>query len=216
MSRWSSRSEGAEAGPRVSVMTLHSAKGLEFDVVFLPGWEEGLFPHPRSLEESGLRGLEEERRLAYVGITRARRRVRIYHAANRRVRGYWQSSIPSRFVEELPQDQVEAKDSDTRTHWIPSVPPSVGSRFESLQLRGGAGPGIKRAVEASVTLRHVAPTSPAGVRKAPIDAEPGTRVFHLKFGTGTVLMRENDHLTVDFDHAGRKTVLGSYVEKVGK
>ncbi len=149
--------EGGEQGPKVSVMTLHSAKGLEFDVVFLPGWEEGLFPHPRSLEESGVKGLEEERRLAYVGITRARRRVRIYHAANRRVRGYWQSSIPSRFVEELPSDQVATRDSDTRLHWIPSAPQS--SRFDQLQPRAASSWSAGRAAEATVTLRHVAPSS---------------------------------------------------------
>ena len=207
--------EGQEQGPKVSVMTLHSAKGLEFDVVFLPGWEEGLFPHPRSLEESGVRGLEEERRLAYVGITRARRRVRIYHAANRRVRGYWQSSIPSRFVEELPGDHVVTKDSDTRRHWIPSAPASQGSRFDSLKPPAGGGWGGGRAAESTVTLRHVAPTSSGASRKPSMDAKPGTRVFHLKFGTGTVIQQDNDRLTIDFDHAGRKTVLQSYVEKVG-
>ena len=177
--------------------------------MFLPGWEEGLFPHPRSLDENGLAGLEEERRLAYVGITRARRRVRIYHAANRRVRGYWQSSIPSRFVEELPRQDVELRDTDTRRHWIPSAPPSVGSRFDRTAATAARG------AENSVTLRHVAPTPHVSGRKAPIDAKPGMRVFHLKFGTGTVLHEENGHLTIDFDHAGRKSVLASYVEPVG-
>jgi DNA helicase-2/ATP-dependent DNA helicase PcrA len=204
--------EGAEQGPKVSVMTLHSAKGLEFDVVFLPGWEEGLFPHPRSLEENGLKGLEEERRLAYVGVTRARRRVRIYHAANRRVRGFWQSSIASRFVEELPADHVEMRDSDTRMHWIPSAPTSRESRFDRTPIRL---PDRTEGARPTVTLRHVAPASPGGARKSSLDAKPGTRVFHLKFGTGTVLAQDNGHLTIDFDHAGRKTVLESYVERVG-
>ena len=99
--------DSGEEGARVSIMTLHAAKGLEFDLVFLPGWEEGLFPNQRSLDDSGLAGLEEERRLAYVGLTRARRQARIYYALNRRVRGLWQTSIPSRFIQELPADHVE-------------------------------------------------------------------------------------------------------------
>ena len=93
-------------GPRVSLMTLHGAKGLEFDTVFLPGWEEGVFPNQRSMDEGGAKGLEEERRLAYVGLTRARQRAIVSHADNRRIYGNWQRSIPSRFLEELPEDEV--------------------------------------------------------------------------------------------------------------
>src|SRR6185437_427433 len=96
-----------DAQERVSIMTLHAAKGFEFETVFLPGWEEGLFPHQRSLDETGRAGLEEERRLAYVGITRAKRRAKIYFATNRRIRGLWQTTIPSRFLDELPEDHVE-------------------------------------------------------------------------------------------------------------
>ena len=102
--------EGPQEGARVSIMTLHGAKGLEFEIVFLPGWEEGLFPHQRSLDDNGRAGLEEERRLAYVGLTRARREVKIYFAANRRVRGLWQTSLPSRFIGELPAEHVEFED----------------------------------------------------------------------------------------------------------
>src|SRR3984893_1700784 len=96
-----------QSDARVSILTLHGAKGLEFETVFLPGWEEGLFPNQRSLDENGRAGLEEERRLAYVGLTRARSEAKIYHAANRRVRGMWQTSMPSRFIGELPADHAE-------------------------------------------------------------------------------------------------------------
>ena len=103
-----------ETTDRVTLMTLHAAKGLEFDTVFLPGWEEGLFPHQRSLDESGLAGLEEERRLAYVGVTRAKKRARISFTQNRRVHALWQSAMPSRFIDELPEDHVEVIEAESR------------------------------------------------------------------------------------------------------
>ena len=103
--------EKGAAEDAVSIMTLHSAKGLEFDTVFLPGWEEGLFPNQRTLDDQGRAGLEEERRLAHVGITRARRRAKIYFATNRRMHGLWQTNIPSRFLDELPEANVEVTES---------------------------------------------------------------------------------------------------------
>jgi DNA helicase-2/ATP-dependent DNA helicase PcrA len=204
---------GADAGPRVTIMTLHSAKGLEFDTVFLPGWEEGLFPHPRSLEESGQKGLEEERRLAYVGITRARTRAYIYHAANRRVHGQWQSSVASRFVMELPRDHVEFRESETREHWMPSAPSTLG-------MRSGVGPGARPQEGGAARFSGGAAYAPQGskafvggnVRKPPRGLAAGARVFHLKFGPGTVFAEEGGKLTVDFDHAGRKMVMDSFVE----
>jgi DNA helicase-2/ATP-dependent DNA helicase PcrA len=102
--------DSAEGEQAVNIMTLHSAKGLEFDTVFLPGWEEGLFPHQRSLDESGRAGLEEERRLAHVGLTRARKRAKIYFATNRRIHGMWTSTLPSRFLDELPEADVDVKE----------------------------------------------------------------------------------------------------------
>src|SRR5262249_15111376 len=103
--------DAGAAADAVSIMTMHSAKGLEFDTVFLPGWEEGLFPHQRALDEAGRAGLEEERRLAHVGLTRARLRVRIYFASNRRMHGLWQTNLPSRFLDELPEAHVEVTEA---------------------------------------------------------------------------------------------------------
>jgi ATP-dependent DNA helicase UvrD/PcrA len=135
--------EGNEAEQAVNIMTLHSAKGLEFDCVFLPGWEEGLFPHQRSLDESGRAGLEEERRLAHVGLTRARKLAKVYFATNRRIHGLWTSTIPSRFLDELPVAHVDVKEA----------PGGFGmsgygaSRFDEMNAFGSSytTPGWQRA-----------------------------------------------------------------------
>jgi DNA helicase-2/ATP-dependent DNA helicase PcrA len=137
------RSEGEQA---VNIMTLHSAKGLEFDTVFLPGWEEGLFPHQRSLDESGRNGLEEERRLAHVGITRARKRAKIYFASNRRIHGMWSTNIPSRFLDELPEAHVEVKEAAGGTGGF-GMSGYGASRFDDAQSFGSTynTPGWARA-----------------------------------------------------------------------
>ncbi|MFN3483834.1 MAG: ATP-dependent helicase, partial [Rhabdaerophilum calidifontis] len=139
----------SEGGDRVSIMTLHAAKGLEFETVFLPGWEEGVFPHPRALEEQGKAGLEEERRLAYVGLTRAKRRAKLYFAANRRIHGLWQASIPSRFIDELPAAHVEVQDGqgtygvqDRRIH---GGGHSRFDRAQPFQASSYSTPGWQRA-----------------------------------------------------------------------
>ena len=136
--------ERRESGEAVSIMTLHSAKGLEFDTVFLPGWEEGLFPHQRSLDDQGRAGLEEERRLAHVGLTRARRRVTIYFAANRRMHGVWSSNIPSRFLDELPEADVEVTESRGGFSGYGNV---GASRFDEMThfSSGYSTPGWQRA-----------------------------------------------------------------------
>ena len=209
--------EGAE---KVSVMTLHAAKGLEYPAVFLPGWEDGLFPSQRTMDESGLKGLEEERRLAYVGITRARTLCTISFAANRRVYNQWQSQLPSRFVDELPSAHVE----------VLTPPGLYGGGFGAAAPAMSPGrsnladaaakadvynsPGWKR-MQARAGERPV--SQPREAKDMVIDAtavaafEAGSRVFHQKFGYGTVTEVEGDKLTIDFEKAGRKNVVARFV-----
>src|SRR6185369_3842780 len=136
--------DSAESEQAVNIMTLHSAKGLEFDCVFLPGWEEGLFPHQRSLDESGRAGLEEERRLAHVGLTRARKLAKIYFATNRRIHGMWTSTVPSRFLDELPEAHVEVKEAAGSGFRMSGY---GASRFDEMNAFGSGytTPGWQRA-----------------------------------------------------------------------
>ena len=136
--------DSGESEQKVNIMTLHSAKGLEFDTVFLPGWEEGLFPHQRSLDESGRAGLEEERRLAHVGLTRARKRAKIYFATNRRIHGLWTSTVPSRFLDELPPEHVEVTEAAGGGFGMSGYGPS---RFDEMASFGSnyTTPGWQRA-----------------------------------------------------------------------
>ncbi len=197
--------ENAEAAPgdMVSVMTLHSAKGLEFDTVFLPGWEEGLLPHPRAVEEKGEAGLEEERRLAHVGLTRARHRAYVSFAANRRIHNLWQSSVPSRFVSELPQEHIE----------IQSESGLWGSSGGFAEDVGGLTPSMPPGRYRSTDIQGKAHPFSSTPRKGP-DApfSPGSRVFHQKFGYGKVIAAEAGKLDIEFDKAGRKKVMDSFVQ----
>ncbi|HWU63852.1 MAG TPA: UvrD-helicase domain-containing protein [Ensifer sp.] len=225
----------------VNIMTLHSAKGLEFETVFLPGWEEGLFPHQRSLDEGGRSGLEEERRLAYVGLTRAKRRAHIWFVSNRRIHGLWQSTIPSRFLEELPLDHVEVSESQSSNYGGYGRNPYGQSRFDKQEpfQNTYSTPGWKRAQQNRTDATRDNWGSRSGhqverigygesgpraktiqgelVAKSTVDVPSqfsvGDRVFHLKFGNGNVAAVEGNKLTVDFDRAGQKRVLDGFVER---
>jgi DNA helicase-2/ATP-dependent DNA helicase PcrA len=210
-----------EAEDAVTIMTLHSAKGLEYNTVFLPGWEEGLFPSQRTLDESGRAGLEEERRLAYVGLTRARKRLRISLAQNRRTRGLWQSAIPSRFIDELPAEAVEVKDTGSAYGGYGYGGRSSGlfdnsDPFDSVYET----PGWKRAQAQHQNRRGGGPVTIDGdlVARSTDDGRGskysvGERVFHLKFGYGKINSIEGNKLSIDFEKAGPKKVLDSFVQK---
>jgi len=190
-------------GERVSLMTLHAAKGLEFDCVFLPGWEEGVFPHQRAIDESGLSGLEEERRLAYVGVTRARRKVTISFAANRRIYNQWQQSLPSRFIDEIPADAVE------RVAEGGSLP-GFGSGASSGSGSGGGG-WVNGWAQHRQAEKAAAPTW--NKTADPDSYHAGDRVFHQKFGYGRVMAVDGNKLDIEFDKAGRKKVMDSFVQR---
>ena len=225
--------ENAAEEAKITIMTIHAAKGLEFDTVFLAGWEEGLFPSQRALDEGGLSSLEEERRLAYVAITRARRRAVILHAANRRIYGQWTSSLPSRFVAELPAHHIESEttmsggESLWRANWSERADP-----FADVARGTGRGPGWQRAAG---TLGTATGTRPGGEwssrtfnreptrivearasavslgNKGRGDLAVGQRVFHQKFGYGEIAEIEGNKLEIDFEQAGRKRVMDSFV-----
>ncbi|MEO0822104.1 MAG: UvrD-helicase domain-containing protein [Pseudomonadota bacterium] len=215
--------ESEEAAPKVSIMTLHAAKGLEFPAVFLPGWEDGLFPSQRAMDETGVKGLEEERRLAYVGVTRAERYLTISFAANRHMYGRWQSSLPARFIDELPEGHVEVLTPPGlygggfgAAATASPVDPGEGSSLEARAVEANAynSPGWRRMAE---RRGNHGLGGPREVRNLVVDAaatsrfEAGTRVFHQKFGYGAIAGIEGDKLTVDFEKAGRKKVVASYV-----
>jgi DNA helicase-2/ATP-dependent DNA helicase PcrA len=210
-----------ETSAKVSIMTLHAAKGLEFPAVFLPGWEDGLFPSQRSMDESGVKGLEEERRLAYVGITRAEELCTISFAANRRVYGQWQSSLPSRFIDELPADHVEVLTPPGlygggygAAGMTQEQPVQSGLAENAAQADGYNSPGWRRL---QARAAHRPMSQPKETRNTVIDMQAvssftmGERVFHQKFGYGAITGIEGDKLEVAFEKAGTKKVVASFV-----
>lgn len=227
--------KAGENDEKVSLMTLHAAKGLEFDVVFLPGWEEGLFPSQRTMDENGLAGLEEERRLAYVGITRARKILHILFAANRRIHGQWQSAIPSRFVDELPDEHLNVQVD--RGLYAGSgggrAEDRAGFNFEgygsgstyensgeSYKQQRPASPGWQRMQQVQAQSRkgttaadRYRSSKPKAAATPKNDFQLEDRVFHQKFGMGNVKAVDGDHLSIEFDHAGVKKVVAAFVER---
>jgi DNA helicase-2/ATP-dependent DNA helicase PcrA len=212
----------ARAGEKVTIMTIHAAKGLEFDTVFLAGWEEGVFPSQRSLDEGGLAALEEERRLAYVAITRARRRCTILHAANRRIYGQWTSSIPSRFLGELPKAHIDEETTMTggeslwRAQWSERADPFAHLGPAQSMRASTRGPGWQRASRGNFNPepQRVVEARASAVslgNQGRTDLALGQRVFHGKFGYGTIEAIEGNKLEIDFEKAGRKKVLDSFV-----
>ncbi|MBE7184940.1 MAG: UvrD-helicase domain-containing protein [Methylobacterium mesophilicum] len=242
----------------VSLMTLHSAKGLEFETVFLPGWEEGLFPHQRALDEGGRAGLEEERRLAYVGLTRAKRNLYLNFVSNRRIHGLWQTTIPSRFLDELPEKHVEVVESGnsyggygsgggfkgrhnpygasrfdkaaasqpfSSSYGTPGWQRAQANRTDATRNNWGmrSGHAVERigygetdsgfgAGRGSVKGRTIEGELVAkSVSNEPAAFKVGDRVFHQKFGNGSVAAVEGNKLTIDFDRAGQKRVLDGFV-----
>jgi DNA helicase-2/ATP-dependent DNA helicase PcrA len=210
--------EETREADKVTIMTIHAAKGLEFGTVFLAGWEEGVFPSQRAMDEGGTASLEEERRLAYVAITRARRKCFIFHAANRRIYGQWTSSIPSRFVSELPDAHIEQEqtmsggESLWRANWSERADP-----FADVARGQTRGPGWRRAVQGGFERvpPRIAETRASAVsigNPGRGDVSVGQRVFHSKFGYGLIAAIEGNKLEIDFEHAGRKRVLDSFVD----
>ena len=214
--------DAASSDEKVTIMTIHAAKGLEFDHVFLVGWEEGVFPSQRAMDEGGLASLEEERRLAYVAITRAKRRCTILYAANRRIYGQWTSSIPSRFIADLPDAHIDPETPLTggaslwRANWSERADPFADVARDRPDRAQSRGPGWQRAAATNfdpAPRRIIEPSRSAAsfAAKPRGDIGVGARVFHDKFGYGTVAAQEGNKLEIDFETAGRKRVIDSFV-----
>ncbi len=215
--------DARDEGEKITIMTMHAAKGLEFDYIFLPGWEDGVFPSQRALDEGGLASLEEERRLAYVAITRAKQRCMILHAANRRIYGQWTSSIPSRFIEELPDEHIEIETTMTggaslwRANWSEQDDPFAHVARDRPERASQRGPGWQRALATGYETKPVRiaenkRSAASFAAKPRSDVAIGARVFHDKFGYGEVMGQEGNKLEIEFDTTGTKRVIDSFVK----
>jgi len=199
---------GDDVEDKISLMTLHAAKGTEFETVFLPGWEEEIFPNPRTLEEAGNEGLEEERRLAHVGLTRAKKRALISFAGTRQIHGTWETNIPSRFIDEIPEEHAVAESSD----------PDAVLDSKQMQARddngrdNGKSKGTRKRRKFAKTDKIIDATVKDSA-PASEGFECGARIFHQKFGYGRVEAVEGNKLQVAFEKAGNKKVLDSFVER---
>ena len=207
----------------ITIMTIHAAKGLEFNHVFCAGWEDGVFPSQRALDEGGMASLEEERRLAYVAITRAREKCTITHAANRRIYGQWTSSIPSRFIDELPPEHVENEQTMTggaslwRANWSERADPFAHLAAANQGRSNARGPGWQRAATAGgfnsrpQRVQEVSKPAVGLGAQGRSDLAIGMRVFHEKFGYGSIEDIEGNKLEIEFEQSGRKRVMDSFV-----
>ena len=196
-------------GNKVSLMTLHAAKGLEFDYVFLPGWEEGVFPNQRSLDEGGVKSLEEERRLAYVGITRAKIKSSIFYAANRKMHNQWLSSIPSRFVNELPEDNIEINLSHFSGNKGNFTDIKEDDIFDQSDY---STPGWERAKIQSLSNKRAQEEEKIISIDSNSKFSPGTLVMHKKFGKGKIETVDGKKLTIDFGGNGIRKVMENFVD----
>ncbi len=206
--------EMAQADDAVNILTLHGAKGLEFDTVFLPGWEEGLFPHQRALDESGVAGLEEERRLAYVGLTRARQKAIVSFVANRQMFGRWNMALPSRFVSDLPDEHIETEVEqglhDGGFDTAAELPAPGAFTFSDSP----SSSRMRRAPQAAPPPSYIEGQAEQIITSDPgvSDYAIGERVFHQKFGYGLIEDIEGNKLSIAFDKAGAKKVIDSFVQ----
>ncbi|MAV62495.1 MAG: ATP-dependent DNA helicase [alpha proteobacterium MED-G09] len=196
-------------GNKVSLMTLHAAKGLEFDYVFLPGWEEGVFPNQRSLDEGGVKSLEEERRLAYVGITRAKIKSSIFYAANRKMHNQWLSSIPSRFVNELPEDNIEVNLSHFSGNKGNFTDIKEDDIFDQSDY---STPGWERAKIQSLSNKRIQEEEKIISVDTNSKFSPGMLVMHKKFGKGKIQTVDGKKLTISFGDNGIRKVMENFVD----
>lgn len=204
---------------KVMLITLHSAKGLEFDVVFLPGWEEGLFPHQRAMDEGGSEALEEERRLAYVAITRAKKQLYILTAVNRRVYGQWQTNIPSRFINELPPQNIEIFNNAAKFYGGSNYNRSYdnNSGYNNNYRSNDYTPWYVKKKNMKGNDDGISSYSSSGSDSSSVYDDRGligTRVYHQTFGYGKITSAEDNYMEVYFDKYGRKKIMGTYLEKV--